>query len=342
MPESECSSALPSNVETAIIMSCHVQRKTHLARYSFHTAIHFLLLIAGLVLLPRAESLVTLVVIALMLSLAIVQLGFLAHDALHWPIARGRRASEGLGYLLWNVVCGVSTAWWRDKHLRHHRHPNEAGLDPDLYAVFAFGTSDAGGRTGVLRLIARHQAPVSLVLVACTAAYFQIMSLLFLLRQKPDHWGLETVLLAIRHGVFFGIVFTSLGATYGLLFLACHYAAVGWYLGAVFATNHYGLPVLAAGADDSERMFAVTRNVRTGRIGEYLFGGLNYQIEHHLWPSLPRFALREAAVQLSAERIKRRLPYHESGWGEALLAVLREFHATGADLRGRQRAAQPG
>ena len=208
--------------------------------------------------------------------------------------------------------------------------------------MFAFDASDAARRTGVLRWIARHQAPVSILLVTFTAAYFQLLSLLFVVQQRPARWRLEATLLALRHALFFATAFCLLGMGYGLLFLIVHYATVGCYLGAVFATNHTGLPVLDPAPADSERMFEVTRNVRTGALGDYLFGGLNYQIEHHLWPNLPRFALREAAAQLRAERKEKGLPYCESNWGEALLAVLRQFHAVGADLRDGRHAAQPG
>ena len=314
----------------------------HLARYAVELVLHALLLAACVYGLSVVQGAVALAVLALVMALAVVQLGLLAHDAAHRQIARGRHAAEALGFLLWNLTCGISLAWWRDKHLRHHRHPNVPGRDPDLY-FFAFSVEDAARRRGILGFVARHQAAALLGLVTCTAAYFQVLSVLFLLKHRPRRWRLELAAVFARHALFFGCVVALLGLPAGLAFIALHYAAVGSYLGLIFMTNHYGLPVYAAAPGaDPERSFAVTRNVRTGRLGDYLFGGLNYQIEHHLQPQLPRYALPLAAVRLRTARRARDLPYHECSWGEALAAVLRDFHCLGAGLRKARDAAPSG
>jgi fatty acid desaturase len=294
-------------------------------------------LAASLAWLALAHSPLPQLANALVLAFAVVQLGLAAHDVTHRQVLRGKCASDALGCFLWNLGCGLSLAWWRDKHSRHHRHPNERGRDPDLYAVFAFDREEAARRSGTLRLIARHQAAAFPLLVACTAAYFQVLSLAFLVRRRPRGWGLELALLAVRHAAFLGLVFVALEPGFGAAFLALHYAATGWYLGGVFATNHYGLPVHDAPGGD--RTLHVTRNVRTGWLGDYLFGGLNYQIEHHLYPSLPRFALRRVSAQVRARSTRLGLPYHETGWAQALRAVMRDFHGVGRNLRRAARAA---
>jgi Fatty acid desaturase len=71
---------------------------------------------------------------------------------------------------------------------------------------------------------------------------------------------------------------------------------LGLYLGSVFAPNHKGMPILSRD-DDSDflrRQVLTARNVRGGRLTDLLLGGLNYQIEHHLFPSMPRPSLRRA------------------------------------------------
>lgn len=314
----------------------------HRARYAIHICGNFLLLGFGCAALGSGGA-TAIAANALLLAFVVVQIGSFAHDAVHRQIARGRRASEALGLLLWNFGCGISVAWWRDKHLRHHRHPHETGRDPDLYAVFAFTSAAAAGRRGLARAIARYQAAGLIALVTCTAAYFQVLSLLYLLRRRPRQWRLELGLIVLRHGLFFGTAFHALGWPAVLAFAALHYAAAGLYLGTIFATNHYGLPVReAAQAADAEHMFAVTRNVRTGRLGDYLFAGLNYQIEHHLNPRMARYDLRAAAQATRAARGALGLPYHEAAWPDAIAEVLRDFHAVGAGLRNPDNAALPG
>jgi fatty acid desaturase len=307
--------------------------------------VHLALLVASLAWLSLARSLASqLVLNAALLSLAVVQLGFLGHDASHRQLLRSGRGSRALGFVLWNVLCGISVSWWEDKHRRHHRHPHVADRDPDLYAVFAFQPEVLVGRPTWRRWTGRHQAWLFLPLLACTAAYFQALSLVHVLRARPAGWPVELAALALRHGVFFGLAVHSLGPSGAGAFVLCHYGLTGLYLGAVFSCNHYGLPVLPPGSDlpEPERTLRVTRNVRTGRLGDYLFGGLNYQIEHHLQPRLPPHALREAAARTRAWCQAEGRTYHETGWRDALWAVFSQLHAVGRTVdaaAGRRHAA---
>lgn len=309
--------------------------------------VHLSLLVASLAWLALAGSLaLQLVLNAALLSLAVVQLGFLGHDAAHRQLLRGPRGSRVLGLLLWNLLCGISASWWEDKHRRHHRHPHVQGQDPDLYDVFAFQAEALADRPAWRRWAGRHQAWLFLPLVACTAAYFQGLSLVHVLRVRPPGWLAEFIALALRHAVFFGLALHSLGPAGAAAFVLLHYGLTGLYLGAVFACNHYGLPVLPPGTDlpEPERTLTVTRNVRTGPVGDYLFGGLNYQIEHHLQPGLPRHALREAATRTRAWCLAEGRTYHETDWQGAMRAVFAQLHTVGQALgpaTARRRHAAP-
>src|SRR5205085_1628865 len=73
-------------------------------------------------------------------------------------------------------------------------------------------------------------------------------------------------------------------------------AVFGFYMGCSFAPNHKGMPPLT---DEEEkdylrRQVLTSRNVRGGVLTDWTLGGLNYQIEHHLFPSMPRPSLRLA------------------------------------------------
>ena len=61
-------------------------------------------------------------------------------------------------------------------------------------------------------------------------------------------------------------------------------------MGCSFAPNHKGMPVLSAGhtLDFLRKQVLTSRNIRGGWFVDILLGGLNYQIEHHLFPSMPR------------------------------------------------------
>ena len=68
------------------------------------------------------------------------------------------------------------------------------------------------------------------------------------------------------------------------------------YLGLSFAPNHKGMPVLDTDTKMgfARRQIITARNISGGRFITFLLGGLNYQIEHHLFPTMPRPNLARA------------------------------------------------
>ena len=78
--------------------------------------------------------------------------------------------------------------------------------------------------------------------------------------------------------------------------------------------NHKGMPVLEEGKEPDylRRQVLTSRNVRGSRLVDFALGGLNYRIEHHLFPSMPRPTLRHAQPLVRAFCAERGLAYSES------------------------------
>jgi fatty acid desaturase len=124
-----------------------------------------------------------------------------------------------------------------------------------------------------------------------------------------------------------------------MAFMAVHQGVFGLYLGLSFAPNHKGMPMLssedsAAGSHDHLRTQVLTaRNVRPGRVVDAALGGLNYQIEHHLFPSMPRHNLRRAQPIVQAFCVSRGVSYVETGLLRSYGLALSHLHSVGAPLR---------
>ena len=139
------------------------------------------------------------------------------------------------------------------------------------------------------------------------------------------------------YGVALGTVdyglpfFVALGAGMALA------AVFGVLLGGSFAPNHKGMPIVPKNAkvDFLRRQVLMSRNIRGGRVTDFMMGGLNYQIEHHLFPSMPRCNLRHAQPVVRRFCAERGVPYAEAGAGAAYVAGLRHLHAVGSRLRER-------
>jgi fatty acid desaturase len=114
-----------------------------------------------------------------------------------------------------------------------------------------------------------------------------------------------------------------------------HQGLRGLYLGLAFAPNHKGMPVLtkAEGADPFLRQVLTSRNIRGGPATDWVLGGLNYQIEHHLFPSMPRANLPHAQHIVRTYCAAHGVRYLEVSGVASYAEVFRHLHAVGAPLR---------
>jgi fatty acid desaturase len=121
----------------------------------------------------------------------------------------------------------------------------------------------------------------------------------------------------------------------GLVFLVVHQALFGVYLGSAFAPAHKGMPQLTPeqAADPLLRQVLTSRNVSGGPAVDFAFGGLNLQIEHHLFPSMPRPNLRRAKPIIERHCRERGISYMETTLLASYAIGLRHMHAVGAPLR---------
>jgi len=120
-----------------------------------------------------------------------------------------------------------------------------------------------------------------------------------------------------------------------LVFVLIHKAATGMYLGSVFAPNHKGMLITEHDNDmDFLHLQVLTaRNVYANPFVDAWYGGLNYQIEHHLFPSMPRSSLAEAQGIIRAYCRGHAISYHETGMLRSYGEILTFLHDIGAPLR---------
>ena len=274
--------------------------------------------------------------VAVFLAGVFTQIGFLGHDAGHRQIFGTPRASYVLGILLGNLGIGLSYGWWVEKHHRHHTHPNQEGADPDIaIGVLAFSPAQAETSRGLPRLIFRFQAYLFFPLLLLEGVALHVASARALTGPESRHRPAEAALLAVHFVTYFGAIFLVLSPVRALLFIAVQQGLFGLYLGCSFAPNHKGMPMLDAEARLCflRRQVLTSRNVRGGILTDFALGGLNYQIEHHLFPSMPRPNLRRSQPIISGFCRQRRLPYSEASLAGSYAQALSHLNAVGQVAR---------
>ncbi len=280
---------------------------------------------------------------AAFLAAVFAQLAFLGHDVGHRQVVRSGWLYTALSMLLGNLLVGVSATWWQTKHNRHHGHPNRPGFDPDIdLPVLAFTSGRARAMNRAQRMVVRYQHVLFVVLLLTEGIVLRVSSIQYLLLRRGRHWLLELALILVHAGVWSLIVIQHFGLGPGLGFIAVQQMSFGLYMGLVFAPNHKGM---AMTEDDGEVDFLLeqvlgSRNVRSSPIVDYVFGGLNYQIEHHLFPTLPRNRLHAAQPLVEAFCAERGIPYCQTSLFRAYRDILRHLYAVSRSAHGA--AAQPG
>src|SRR5215469_6252893 len=300
--------------------------------YSIKISVNLLLLLGGWAVFFLLGRSWWQMLVAVFLAVMFTQTGFIGHDAGHRQITGSTRADGLIGRIHGNLLIGLSYGWWVSKHNRHHAHPNQIGRDPDIGGrAIAFTPGQIQARHRVGAWLGRYQAWLFFPMLLLEGFHLHIASVRALLCHSGKARWAEAGLLAVHIGGYLTAVFVVLSPLQAVAFLVVQQGLFGVYLGSSFAPNHKGMPVVGQDekVDFLRRQVLTSRNIRGSVLTDLALGGLNYQIEHHLFPSMPRPNLRHAQALVRAFCAQRGIPYSETGLLASYAQVLRHLHTTG-------------
>jgi fatty acid desaturase len=265
------------------------------------------------------------VAVAPFLGMMFTQLGFIGHDAGHNQPFGSRRRNRILGFIVGNVLIGLSFGWWVPKHNAHHAHPNEVGRDPDVGPGVTPASCDAPGneRSSVERWLTRWQAPLFFPLMLLRSSGMHVLGIKRFLQRRDRVSAVEASLIMLHAALYLTAVLWVLSPVKALAFVAVQQGVFSLYLGISFAPNHKGMPIIesATTAGYARRQVVTSRNISGGRFTTFMLGGLNYQIEHHLFPSMPRPNLRRAQGLVRDFCVTADLGYREESFAESFRQI---------------------
>ncbi|MEU0794430.1 acyl-CoA desaturase [Amycolatopsis sp. NPDC005961] len=264
------------------------------------------------------------------------QIALLSHDLAHKQVFRRRRPTEIAGMLVGNLGIGMSYGWWMDKHTRHHANPNHEELDPDVDPdIFVWSKDQARNAGGVARFIGKYQAFLFFPMLTLEGLNLHVSGIRAVVKPGLRRRWVEAALLATHVVVYLGALLLVLSPGMALLFFVIHQALWGVYMGSIFAPNHKGMPTLTGQPqlDFLRKQVLTSRNVRGGLVTDVALGGLNYQIEHHLFPSMPSRHLRLAQPIVQGYCAELDIPYLQTSLVESYRQALTHLHEAGAPLR---------
>jgi fatty acid desaturase len=233
---------------------------------------------------------------AVVFSLLAVQCCGIIHDAGHRTVFRSTALNDLLGMTVAGLL-GMGFRSWRIQHNAHHAHTNVDGRDPDLdIPLHAFTLRQFQKQTGLWRVAARYQAALFYPMRTLVVFSRRLAEISHFRRQPMSRRLLgEIALWSAGIAAWFILPFLVFPLPKVLLLFVVIHPTMGFYLSNVFAPNHKGMPQIPEGTEISflEHQIRTSRNITPGWFVDILYIGLNYQIEHHLFPTCPRNKLKQ-------------------------------------------------
>lgn len=263
-----------------------------------------------------------------LLAFATVQGGLWGHDLAHHQIFTSQRLYFIVGILWWNLLLGGSFGYWNYKHNRHHAHPNTIERDGDIYfPTLWFSPMLTKGINTLQKKVLPYQKNYFLPLLIFPHIVQIKNSISYLAKQETTTAAVEEILFFLHHIVVWYLFLAFTPFPQSLYLLVAYHALVGIYLGLIFSPNHYGMPILSErnDLDYLHEQLSTTRNITPGIFNDIMYGGLNYQIEHHLFPTMPRKNLKAARELVRKFCRENAIPYHETSTVHAFREILNQL-----------------
>jgi fatty acid desaturase len=300
--------------------------------YTAKILFNLLLLASGWTLFVVVGSSWWILAVAAYLGFCYAQTGFVGHDIGHRQVARSRRGQDLLGLVHGNLLLGFSYGWWVGHHNKHHSNPNHLEKDSDITRRRVIFIPEQGHtREGrAKQFIVRYQHILFYPLLVTEGIGLRTESLKALRRKLPRLTRTETALILTHLVIYFGVVLLLLPPGKAVAFILVHNLVFGLNIGMVFAPNHKGMPIQMPGEewDWLTRQVLTSRNIKSSYLTDFLYGGLNYQVEHHLFPAMPRKSLRKARPITIEYCREIGIRYYEVGVVRSYVEVVQHLYKT--------------
>lgn len=292
-----------------------------------------LLLLCGTLALSWAQgSFWTLCAAYVGLSLLLSQFAFIGHDCGHGSVSRKSGVNRLLGQINMTLITGLAFDEWITRHRAHHRFCQDEDRDPDMAVGFVISLTKKSRQ---------HKGSLGRLFTRCQGIHIWFFSLFFghsqrILSQAAvishlRNFPIDAVMLILHYGLWFGLPCFVFGVPVVVALMAYLIPPIilGPHLAAIFWVNHIGMPLVRDVDSFSffEHQSMTSRTIVNPPMWNWLFGGLNFQIEHHLFPQVP--SIRLAAVQaIVREHFRQNQIFYQGvSWWTAVKSVAAHLRA---------------
>ena len=253
-----------------------------------------------------------------------LQAGLFAHDLSHQQVFKSKKINSFSASCMWSTCCWLGAWYWENKHNSHHKNTNQIGQDPDLTIPFAFDRKQLWESTYFFKkFILPYQHIIFFVALPFTFFSTFFYSALWLIKEYKNKKALFELFIIVMSFWFYSFfIFSYLSWYNALILLIGHLLVSGMYMGISFSPNHYGVPIIDEG-DEYQRVYQIitSRNIKGKSITSFFLWGLNYQIEHHLYPTMPRSRYEKANSMVKEFCREHKIQYHQVGFFKSFAEI---------------------
>lgn len=329
-----------------------------LSYYAFKVASNLALLALAVYLGIKGSTTLVKLVGACVLGLFWQQCGWLAHDFLHHQVFKYRPFGDAMGLIVGDLFQGFSVAWWKSKHNSHHAVPNLLSScpgacdgDPDIDTMpilaWTMRMAESARDDKFGRFMIRFQAIFYFPVLLFARLAWAHQSWVFVFggagqhSVKGAHIDRQNIQYPFWEKLFIGLhylfllwVMSHMTIGQGIAYFITAQCSCGLMLALVFGLGHNGMSVYPAEErpDFWKLQVTTTRNVTSTYFSDWFCGGLQYQVDHHLFPSLPRHNLGKVHKLVEAFCVEQDVKYHEATMWVGTLEILEHLSTISKDF----------
>ena len=326
--------------------------------YVYKVLSNLAILAASVFLAVSFDSMVMHIIGAVLLGLFWQQCGWLAHDFLHHQVFKTRALGDLAGIIVGNLFQGFSVQWWKSKHNSHHAVPNlhesspdAADGDPDIDTMpilaWTLKMAESAKDSSLGRFMIRWQAVFYFPVLFFARLAWAYQSWVFVFggygqhsvkgaaldRKKMAYPLLEKLALILHYTWLLAIMY-HMPLLNALVYFLVGQTSCGLMLAIVFGLGHNGMAVYPANErpDFWKLQVTTTRNVTSTPFVDWFCGGLQYQVDHHLFPMLPRHNLKKVHTLVESFCKEQGVSYHEADMLTGTIEVLEHLQKVSTEF----------
>lgn len=305
---------------------------------SFSWVYNFILTIVPAVAFFYTDIMVLKIVLSFLAGVGAVGVGTCAHNASHGVSFKTKGMNRFMDLLGFTLVMGVSSRFWDNFHNKLH-HPNTSviNVDPDTTVLpwFALHQKQVQEAHPLWQKYFKIQYLFFPFLVGFYSIFLQYMGWAYMAK-KFKNWGsleshdkkmiLTDLVVLGFHYLFWIALFSQFFPWWQVLIL---YVSKNWVTGLfcffALAPTHWDREALYFDQSIMQeikyyyaRQMFSTINYKVGFFGSLIANGVEYHLEHHLFPQVSHVHLPAIAKRVEALCKKHKMPYRTKSWARII------------------------